>query len=276
MEVDILLSTYNGEQYLEEQLISLSNQKSVLVNLIVRDDCSSDGTVDVLNNNKFRFNKVLLVESNGVNFGSSRSFFELLKYSSADYIFFCDQDDVWCSEKCEIQIKSIASIGLKKPAGVFSDMALVDESLRMIGMSLLSSQRMNPNHILKYKEGIFAQNPVAGCSLCINAHAKELILKINQMPNKIVHDHWFACIIRLNGNLIFLDRQLVLYRQHSQNQIGNKIVNIKYFLNKMTNIAETLRQDSVLVGFGKKHKDFSFFRYLYLKITLNFKRLKEK
>jgi glycosyltransferase involved in cell wall biosynthesis len=272
MEVDILLATYNGERYLEEQLTSLKNQKGVTINLIVRDDNSSDASLSILYRFEKYFNSLLIIPSYGENIGSAFSFYELLKYSESDFVFFCDQDDKWDKYKCLKQVNALKKINSHLIAGTFSNLKLVDGNMNDLHESLLESQRMKPSNILKYREGIFAQNPVAGCALCINSNARKRILDLQAIPKGIVHDHWFSCIISLYGSLHFLDEELVQYRQHDNNQIGNKKVNFKYFAKKIKNLKKTLMHDMSLVRFARHEKNFNIYRFLYLKLSLNIER----
>jgi glycosyltransferase involved in cell wall biosynthesis len=273
MEVDILLSIYNGSAFLREQLDSLSKQKTVSINLIVRDDCSTDDSLSILSSFSEKFHQITVINSENKNLGSSRSFYELLKFSSADYIFFCDQDDFWNDSKCIKQIEVLKKSKSNTVAGVFSDMKLVDLNLDDLGTTLLKSQRMKPANILKYREGIFAQNPVAGCALCINKAAKNKILELQPIVKSVVHDHWFSCIIRLYGSLYYLNEPLVDYRQHDSNQIGNKEVNFSYMVTKSKSISNTFEHDKVLLGLVDKNIKFSYLRFLYLKLSLNLNRL---
>jgi glycosyltransferase involved in cell wall biosynthesis len=273
MEVDVLLSIYNGANFLEEQLDSLRKQKGVTINLIVRDDCSVDDSLELLSNFEEDFNKIVIVNSKKINLGSSLSFYELLRFSSSDYIFFCDQDDKWDDSKCIKQVEILRQYKAGAIAGVFSNLNLVDVNMIDLGTTLLESQRMKPDSILQFKEGIFAQNPVAGCALCINRSAKDKILELQSIPPKIVHDHWFSCIIRLYGILHYLNEPLVHYRQHENNQIGNKKTNLGYFASKFKSVNKTFKHDIVLLGLINKEVEFSYLRFLYLKLFLNLKRL---
>ena len=106
MSIVILMSTYNGNQYLKEQLDSIVNQ-TVLndCTLFVRDDGSNDDTVNILDSYKKKINMII---EEGNNFGFCKSFNYLLRHApNADYYAFCDQDDVWLPNKLEIAIKKI-------------------------------------------------------------------------------------------------------------------------------------------------------------------------
>ena len=97
--IDILLSTYNGEKYLNEQIISIQNQSEKDWRLLVRDDGSSDNTLRLLEYFASQDKRIILIKDDKGNLGVVRSFEILLAQSNADYIMFADQDDVWLANK---------------------------------------------------------------------------------------------------------------------------------------------------------------------------------
>ena len=131
--IAILMSTYNGKAYLQEQLRSVLEQTVSDFLLLIRDDGSSDGTVDLLREISDPRVRLIL----GENLGPAGSFFALLdaaRQENADFVFFCDQDDVWMPDKLETLLSEIA----KCPAGpalVFSDFAMIDGSGSVTGDS---------------------------------------------------------------------------------------------------------------------------------------------
>lgn len=103
--IDILLATYNGEEYLRQQIDSIICQSYTNWRLIIRDDSSSDGTLAIIKDYVKRYlNKIILVDENTPNLGSSKSFIRLLDFVSNDYFMFTDQDDVWLPNKVELSI----------------------------------------------------------------------------------------------------------------------------------------------------------------------------
>ena len=130
--IDILLSTYNGEKFLAEQLDSLLIQTYKDFKLIIRDDCSNDNTLKIISEYKKQYpNKIILVQNNTKNLGSTNSFFELLHHSSSELIMFCDQDDVWNPDKLEQMVKFYDETvkEKEKPVLIHSDAEIVDENL---------------------------------------------------------------------------------------------------------------------------------------------------
>ena len=123
-EVTILLSTYNGEKYLEEQLESITSQKGVSTKIIVRDDGSSDRTCDILDTWK---EKSALTWYRGENIGPAQSFMDLLRNAGdACYYAFSDQDDFWLSDKMQTAVSKLESYD-GRPALYFCQTELVDK-----------------------------------------------------------------------------------------------------------------------------------------------------
>lgn len=130
-KIAVLMSTYNGQHFIEEQLQSIFAQKEVSVELFVRDDGSTDNTLQILE--RWAESHPLHL-TQGQNIGPARSFLELLSTTEAPFYAFADQDDLWDDDKLATGIKAIA--GLAEPALYFSDTTLVDEKGRFIGNSI--------------------------------------------------------------------------------------------------------------------------------------------
>ena len=114
-KVAILMSTYNGEKYLKEQIESLLAQTYGNIEIYIRDDGSKDNTIKIIKNYKEKYNNIVLKE--GKNIGFINSFFELLNLcNDADYYAYCDQDDVWMNDKIERAVKFLGKTDENKPA----------------------------------------------------------------------------------------------------------------------------------------------------------------
>lgn len=219
----ILLSTYNGEKYLKEQLDSIYCQKEVDVHLLVRDDCSNDRTIQILQDYKNTHGKMHLYQ--GENVGAAHSFFNLLQLATEfnetfDYYCYSDQDDVWFDDKL-VNAISLLEKSDNKYKLAFSDLLTTDEKL-------------NPfkNKSGRYIDSIYANivsHHMAGCCQVFN---RDLLLKLNYINNPSVsiqlpaptfmHDTWTALVTySLNGDVIHDDNYRMYYRQHGNNVIGN-------------------------------------------------------
>jgi glycosyltransferase involved in cell wall biosynthesis len=221
--IAVLLSTYNGEKYIFDLLDSLSKQTNSHFDLIVRDDGSTDGTVDIINKyrNSSCFNIHILNKSE--NLGSTKSFLELLKYANSVksylYFFFCDQDDVWHHNKIEKSVNKIKDIEVNNseiPVLVHSDLRVVDSARNKLFSSFWKFQHIDPdrNNISR----LVIQNTVTGCTLAMNRQLSEKVKTDSE--DIIVHDWWIAMIASIIGTIVPINDTLIDYRQHEGNVIG--------------------------------------------------------
>jgi glycosyltransferase involved in cell wall biosynthesis len=213
-KVNILLSTFNGERFLVEQLESILSQTYKNVVIHVRDDGSSDRTREILSNYAFEYPQYLKVDF-GNNLGVIKSFFELLcnSDSKCDYFAFCDQDDVWKKDKISNAIAAIEDYS-SHPAMYCSNYYLVDENLNIIRCK-------KKNDVKPSFYNALVENIATGCTIVINKHARELIAK--QVPKKaLMHDWWFYLVVSAFGAVIYDSNESMFYRQHSSNVVGVK------------------------------------------------------
>lgn len=230
-KVDILLSTYNGGEFLEQQLQSIINQTFKEWNLIIRDDGSTDNTINIINKYiKLYPTKISLINDKKGNRGPSGSFFELLNHSQSDYIMFCDQDDYWEKNKVELTIKKMFESERdypNKPILVHTDLAIADKNLNIINQSMWSFQKLNPDR--RTLNFLLVQNNITGCTVMIN---KETLKYIKHVPeNAIMHDWWIGLIVSTFGQITYLKKSTILYRQHGKNEVGAKKYGIKLIKN---------------------------------------------
>lgn len=266
----VLLSTYNGEQYLSEQLDSLVAQTHKTLAIHIRDDGSADGTLDIIRDYQARFPDIFTLYL-GANIGSSGSFCWLLENIEADMYFFCDQDDVWYADKIECHLRRYQN--LLKPEMVFSDLEILEKTSGAERKTLLGLQKMNPYYLIGGVTRILCQNPVAGCAMSLNHAAKKQILSLGQMPEKVVHDHWFAIIATLYGDVFYLPEPLVKYRLHASNQVGSQTFNFRYVVKKLINLRTTILFDLRLIrSLPKAHRPY-LLRYAVVKLMANLRRV---
>lgn len=209
--VCVLLSTFNGEQFLREQLDSLLDQQGVAASIIVRDDGSSDGTRQILQfysdrNGNFHVHL-------GKNLGVVASFFELMRLaaaSDATHFALCDQDDVWLPQKLS---EALRNIGLESsvPQLYCSAVRYVDESLRDLGSSRTDQLPSFGNALV--------ENIATGCTVVFN---RALLDVVNSVPPQraLMHDWWLYMVASAFGSVAFDPQSWILYRQHGRNVIG--------------------------------------------------------
>ncbi len=221
-KIDILLATYNGSNYLEELLASLVTQTWGNWNLLVRDDCSTDDTVAIINRFRSQYpHKVRLVDDGKGNLGPAKNFLELLKHSEARYIMFCDQDDIWLPQKIERTLQKIGEMenqyGSDVPLMVYTDMKVVDSSTQILASSFWRDQTLHPE-IGKSLNRLLLNNVVIGCTMMFNKALRDIS---RQPPGQLLmHDWWLALVAVAAGRTDYLREPSVLYRQHRQNVVG--------------------------------------------------------
>jgi glycosyltransferase involved in cell wall biosynthesis len=215
--VAILLSTYNGAQFLAEQLASLKAQSFQDWVLYWRDDGSTDASArivaDFLATGGAR--KSVAVPGNG-RVGASASFLRLLRAATRDgcgTVAFCDQDDVWLPEKLARGLATLGEVPEATPALYCARQVLVDAKLRRLGLSAML--RRPPGF-----PAALTQNIATGCTLMLNGAAARLIAA-SRAPGAILHDWWcYVLVAAAGGRLLFDEMPVVLYRQHGTNAVG--------------------------------------------------------
>jgi len=232
IKIAVLLSTYNGEKFLAEQIDSLLAQSHQNFILIVRDDGSHDRTISILENYALDHSvQIRLLSRDGQNLGASGGFAFLVDYViknkeslglTSSYMMFCDQDDTWFPEKIEKLLAAMlaaeADSDSALPIIVHSDLEVVSEQNTVIAKSLINYQGLEiernsfPNLVIS--------NLVTGCTALINQSLAEKALPIPE--DAIMHDWWLALVATAFGKSVYLNIPLVRYRQHGNNAIGAK------------------------------------------------------
>lgn len=239
---EILMATYNGVKYLPAQLDSILNQDTPNWHLTISDDGSTDGTAAILDDYVRRFPEKITRVYSGRCFGNARDhFFWLMGQCKAEYMHFCDQDDVWHPDKVremqETLEKAEARYGAETPLLVFTDQTVVDENLNQIAPSLMRMQKQNPG-ATDYRNILF-QNIVTGCTSTINRSLADLAGRCEDTDEVIMHDWWLALVAARFGKLVYLNTATLDYRQHGDNCIGAKNVrSLSYILAKLRKLGE--------------------------------------
>ena len=221
MKLSIALATYNGEAFLREQLTSLLNQTLLPHELIVCDDCSTDSTLEILEEFKANISFECQIYKNEINRGAAYSFKNAIDSCTGDIIIFCDQDDIWLPnkiEKIEKAFKETLNLDY-----VISNANIIDEESNYLGYSLWAQRKFSKYWINQFNSGyqfkVLQKNIITGMATAISKRVKELG---NNKPLHVLHDAWYiyiASINDLNGKLI--DIPLINYRQHENQQFGS-------------------------------------------------------
>lgn len=212
--VAVLMSTYNGEKYLKEQIDSILSQTYSDFLLYIRDDGSKDATEEIIKaytDSRIRFMQ-------GGNLGPAGSFFALLNCAAdAEYIFFSDQDDVWYPDKLEKMLAEIKKYS-NTPTMVFSDFSMIDSqgAVTAPSYSQYASLQVAPGRVGLNK--ILAQPYVFGCASVINRALADMVLAPPQGIE--MHDCWISLVAAATGNLIYMPCQTIAHRFHNNNATG--------------------------------------------------------
>ncbi len=234
--VEILLPTYNGEKFLKEQLNSIVNQSYKNWTLTIRDDGSTDNTKNILSEyNSLYPSKINLIDSTERTKSAKGSFFKLLKLATADYIMFCDQDDVWEKDKIELSLQALLKIECRAPSLVFTDLTVVDERLNIINSSFKEMSKLNCSDSSLNK--LLVQNTVTGCAAIMNKSLADIAKQAVNIENISMHDSWVAICAKTFGNISYLPKSTIKYRQHGSNSVGAKsVLSFSYLCDKLINI----------------------------------------
>ncbi|MBL18561.1 MAG: glycosyl transferase family 2 [Flavobacteriaceae bacterium] len=231
--VIIFMATFNGSEYIEEQLNSIIQQSYKNWSLVISDDNSSDNTIKIIKKFIKANPKQKISFINGPQKGYCNNFLSMVcnKKFKADYYAFSDQDDVWLSNKIEVAINHLNSFQEnKKPLMYCGRTYYVSENLKMIGMSPLFKKRPS------FKNAI-VQNIAGGNTMVFNNTLKSILEKIG-ITNVVSHDWWVYLIVTgIEGSVFFDHNSYILYRQHRESLIGggNSLKNkIKRFFNLLS------------------------------------------
>lgn len=212
----IVMTTYNGETFLSEQIDSILNQSYQDFELIICDDKSEDNTVEIIQNYLKDHDNITLYQ-NEENIGVVQNFENALKKCDSSYIALSDQDDIWHKDKLKIsmqKLKIMEGSYPNIPLLIHSDLEMIDDNGNIFspsyfnfrGYTLSSEKSLNT---------IISQNGIMGNTILINNHLKKLILPF---PNHlIVHDYWIALINEIYGKRTTIYKPLVQYRIHEKN-----------------------------------------------------------
>lgn len=217
--IDIAMATYNGEQFIEEQIKSIQAQSYRDWCLFISDDGSNDNTIKIVMEIQKLDSRVKLinVERQG---GVIQNFNKALESTSAEYVVLCDQDDIWPNDRLEIMFDEIKGKEKSKEKGImlFTDLELIDETGNVIADSFYHINRINPLKNLEPNKLLW-NCTIYGCTTIVNRALLNKSLPISS--NALMHDQWLALKANQDNGLYFINKyKSILYRQHSNNVVG--------------------------------------------------------
>lgn len=225
-EIAVLMSTYNGEKYLSEQLDSIFCQENVEVYLFIRDDGSTDNTINIIQSRPEYRERIILLK--GVNVGSTLSFYEIIRFANKyertfKYYAFADQDDVWLPNKLFTAIKKLQTYDDNVPNLYYSNLKVVDENLNY------KYERFSKKYVTNTKKQIMAEICTLGCTCVFNKNALAHMCILNNDELEY-HDNWILWVCSFLGNCFYDENSYILYRQHGNNTSGSVNKGVKYIL----------------------------------------------
>lgn len=272
--IAILLSTYNGEKYLKEQIDSIINQDYKNWELYIRDDGSTDSTLSIIQYYSSIHSNIYLLEDTD-NLGAAMSFMTLLSNVDSEYYMFCDQDDVWMEDKVTKSICKMIELESteKKPILVFSDAKVTDAKLNIINPSFWDYNKAYPQILLSNSKFINVFNCSPGCTMIFN---NELKKHLNDFDSNILMHDWYLMIkATMHGVVGYINDSLMFYRQHSNNFIGADEITTSTLLEKILSLPKTCREQLKTFKFVTKYTHVNFLEYYILKLKFNYMRLKK-
>ena len=224
-QIAVLMSAYNGEKYLREQLDSIFSQEDVCLTLFVRDDGSTDNTIGILE--EYSQNHPLVIWNEHRNVGVGESFLRLVKRYAHEpgfeYFAFADQDDIWLKDKLITAVNSIIHSRFEGPILYSSNQTiLMNDEIKGPRYAEPQTTELIP-HI--------SVNTISGCTFVMNKALADLIADADMPDQKVlkrrIHDGWIMLVAIVCGNVIYDESSHILYRIHSNNAVGLKNVSIQ-------------------------------------------------
>lgn len=234
-EIQVLMSTYNGEKYLREQLNSIIEQVGVKVSILVRDDGSNDGTIEILEEYS---NKGLLQYYNGKNIGYGKSFLDLIRNTEDfEYYAFADQDDVWDKNKLYKAIQSLEIYPENYNLLYASGLTYVDSEMNFIKDKKFDDIKLTLGSAL-------VRQRLAGCTMVFNNRLRKICTKCYDISDKqFGHDGWvYLLCLATGGKVVYDDNSYIKFRRHGCNKTvsGNGLINrLKREFSKFSKLKDT-------------------------------------
>lgn len=281
--IDILLATYNGSKYLDIQIFSIISQSYTQWKLIIHDDGSNDNTLEIIEKWSKLDSRIIVIRDDSKFGSAAQNFMYLLSFASANFICFCDQDDLWFEYKLEVLCSHIKELDNTVPQVAFSNAYVWSPENGIFGLATLTFPQ-NLNQLLFLNAGI------QGAASIFNR--KMLIALLHHRVVPQMHDHLLALLGASLGEISYVNRPLMLYRKHENNVTGStdysfwhKFVNalkrkknpvvcsahyigVKAFYNDYLNLLP--HADRIVLDAFVKSKYASFYNRIRMVYKLNF------
>ena len=203
IRISIVIASFNGESYIESQILSFLRYLKDFDEIVISDDGSSDRTVEII---KSIDDKRVRLVANGPNLGYQGNFQRAILASKGDFVFFSDQDDICLNSRFEESLRLLKSFDC-----VFGDAVLVDANLNIIDHSYFNSRKLISNNIGFFS--LFLKPKAIGATM---ACKRNFLLSALPFPSGVPHDHWLSMLSVLKGRLGISNESFILYRRHSK------------------------------------------------------------
>ncbi len=218
-KVSVALCTFNGARFLQDQLTSLARQTRRPDEVVISDDASHDATLEIARATAAETGLSCVFLRNESNAGFASNFARAASHCTGDYVFFCDQDDVWLPEKIERHLEAFR----RKPATVLvaSDSSIVDEALASLGQTQLNNCHFGKRYRRRLQQDGFrvflSLRPIPGHAMAVR---NSVLQKILPVPRGWPHDGWTCLLASAIGPVEVLPEALTLYRRHQAQSVG--------------------------------------------------------
>ncbi len=247
--VGAVIATYNGEKYVDQQLMSIINQDRKPDLIVISDGGSSDRTVEIcreiLSSSEIKY--IILTSdtqlSVPINFGKA------IENCCCDYIFLSDQDDYWVKDKISVTLEAMANNDV---CMAFTNATITDGALNHKGTTLWDTIGFKPeDEITVFEKNDFdfiheliRHNIVTGMTICLTSDLRDVVLPIS---SNAIHDKWISMLAIFTGNIVAINQELVLYRQHGNNAVGTQR-NLRKSLNNKRSYLDRLIQREKMIS----------------------------
>ena len=259
--IGLIMSTYNGEKYIEEQLNSILKQTLTIDHVIIKDDCSTDNTDSIIKSFIKKNNLNWQYVRNELNMGWELNFLAGLKMLDDDYVFFCDQDDIWDIKKVEETIFYFNH----------SDAEVICTNYHLFYSSNCASKVLEKENkkqiyddklvrVCQKKENFYIRRP--GCSMCINKKIINEAKKIGLLNIKYPHDAIFWKLALIHNKLYILNKPLLNWRRHANNASTGK----KHSFSKRRDaVSSELEFSNILIMAENNSLNLNYHKYVTLR-----------
>lgn len=243
----ILMATYNGENFIRDQIDSILAQTDTDWMLYIHDDGSKDKTRSIIKQYENQYPECIQIIEGEPTGGAKENFFYLMNQVEAPYYMFADQDDVWRMEKVQLtkaeMLKMESKESKETPCLVFTELKVVNSSLGVLADSMSEYQGLDCQN-LTFNRALI-QNVVTGCTMMVNKSLRDKMLEVENYEDILMHDWWAFLVATRFGKVSFLAFQTIQYRQHANNGVGARDAKSPLYLMKRMLQGEAIKESLV-------------------------------